>query len=117
MRKRRRGCMTAGQTRWAGRTTKPVHLKLGGINHPSVHIPNALSHHSLTMARSADSALEVLRLEVSGVKMETGCSRDVTSQDQPGDCRSSSLDTSLHPALDIALCWATGALPHKRDLD
>ena len=91
MRKMRRGCMTAGKTRWAGRTTKPVHLKLGGINHPSVHIPNALSLHSLKMARSADSALEVLRLEVSGVKMETGYSRDVISQDLPGNCQSSFL--------------------------
>ncbi len=85
MRKRRRGCMKAGKTRWAGRTTKPVHLMLDGINHQSVHFLNVLSLRSLTMARWADCALEGLRLAVSGVKMETGYSPDVTSQDLPGD--------------------------------
>ena len=79
--------MKADKTRWAGRTTKPVHLMLGGISRLSVHIQNALSHHSLTMARSADSALVVLRLEVNGVKTETGCSPDVISQHLPGTLR------------------------------
>ncbi len=78
--------MKAGKTRWAGRTTKPVHPMLDGTNHLSARFLNVLSLRSLTMARWADSALEALRQVVSGVKMETGYSRDVMSQDLPGDC-------------------------------
>ena len=85
MLRRRRGCTRAGKTRWAGRTRKPVHLMLDGTNRQSVHFLNVLSLHTMTMARSADCAPEVLRLPVNGVRMEIECSQDVMSQRQPGN--------------------------------
>ena len=76
--------MMAGRRRWAGRTTNLALLKLDGISNPSVHFLNVPSLRSLTMAPSAVYALEVLRLQVNGVKMETGYCQGVKFQHPPG---------------------------------
>ncbi len=95
--RRRHGCMIAGRRRWAGRTTKPALLKLDGTSNPSVHFLNVPSLRSLTMAPSAVYALEVLRLQVNGVKMETGYCQDVKSQHPPG-VASDTANCSFHVA-------------------